>query len=310
MSVLLGCASNARIEPLAVGEPGHPAVVGVTATHGALRDRLPARDDANLVVLYSAEEMGSLDTCGCAERPRGSPARVVGYRAALRRAVPGVPDVLVDAGNWLDDGADPDGALHEDAAARDAIMAEAVGLGGWDAVNVGWRDAPFVAGHPVAGAVSANLRGDGYPAWRTVQAGDLRVAITGVSGAGLAWKRPVGVAYADPIDALTAIVPQMRAEADVILVLAYDTGSDTQRIPAEVPGIDVLIEADAYTDRSEPVVINGTIWVRAHDRTLRLGELRLRIVDGHVVGAMDRQIDTDDALPEDRAQARLRDLGR
>lgn len=282
-------------------------VSGATLTTGKLRDRLPARDDADLVVLYTAEEMGSLDTCGCAMRPRGAPARVVGYRAALRRALPGVPDVLVDAGDWLDDGADPDGSLHADAAARDAIMERAIDLGGWDAVNVAWRDAPYVARHPIAQSVSASLGSDAWPAWRIVQTGGLRVAITGVTGPGLAWKRPAGVAYIDPLAALASRVPEMRAQADVVIVLAYDTGSDTQRIPAEVPGIDVLIEADGYSERSEPVVIGGTIWVRAHERTLRLGELRLRIVDGHVVGALDRQIDTDDALPEDRAQARLRD---
>jgi 2',3'-cyclic-nucleotide 2'-phosphodiesterase (5'-nucleotidase family) len=279
---------------------------------GGLRDRLAAPDDANLVLLYGGEQMGSMDTCGCPSRPRGSLARVDGYRAAMREASPGVPDLLLNPGNWLDDTIGMDNALRADVRVGNAWMLQALELGGWDALNVGFRDLPYLAetGAFPATSVSANVRPNQAGAlaaapWRVLRAGELRIAVTGVSPEGMTFLQPEGYHYRDPVDALRAEMTAMRAASDLVVVLAYGVGPDATRIAKEVPGIDVLVEAGEFGERYEPWLEDGVVWVRSHTQTQRLGELRLVVRDGRIVAARDRKIDLDDAVPETRSLAKM-----
>jgi 2',3'-cyclic-nucleotide 2'-phosphodiesterase (5'-nucleotidase family) len=246
--------------------------------------------------------MGSLETCGCPKRPRGSLARVEGYRQALRKARPGVPDLLLNAGNWLDDTIGTEGdSLRLDVEIADAWMVKGVEEGGWDALNVGFRDLPFLAGTAFpAGAVSASVRPEdsarGPAPYRVLQAGDLRVAVTGVSPLGMAFVQPAGWSYQDEVESVRALVPAMENEADLVVVLAYSVGPKARGLARNPGGVGV-IEAGEFHERWEPSFEDSAVWVRTHFQTMRLGELRLVVRDGRVVGALDRKIDLDDAIP-------------
>ena len=171
-----------------------------TLTTGHLADRLPARDAANVVLLYTAEERGSLDTCGCAVRPRGSAARAAGYRARLERRDPDVPTLLFDVGGWLDDAMYPDGTLQEHVPVRDSYMVQGLDQGAWDVLGIGWREVPYLATTSLpSGAVSANMTGPGVPTHQSFEAGGLGVMVTAVSGAGPSWKQVPGWEAPDPL---------------------------------------------------------------------------------------------------------------
>jgi 2',3'-cyclic-nucleotide 2'-phosphodiesterase (5'-nucleotidase family) len=303
--ILLTLLACARPDPAALadgGLPHRPILASELADTGSVRERLPAKDDANLVLLYGGEQMGSLETCGCPKRPRGSLARVEGYRQALRKARPGVPDLLLNAGNWLDDTIGTEGdSLRLDVEIADAWMVKGVEEGGWDALNVGFRDLPFLAGTAFpAGAVSASVRPEdpasGPAPYRVLQAGDLRVAVTGVSPLGMAFVQPAGWSWQDEVESVRALVPAMEKEADLVVVLAYSVGPKAREL-ARIPGVDVVIEAGEFHERWEPSFEDSAVWVRTHFQTMRLGELRLVVRDGRVVGALDRKIDLDDAIP-------------
>ncbi|MCA9573389.1 MAG: hypothetical protein KC656_36385, partial [Myxococcales bacterium] len=169
-----------------------------------------------------------------------------------------------------------------------------------------FRDLPFL-GDPEhgprqlpEGVVSANARGlGGLPDHVVLPAGDLKVAVTGVTLWSKPYLQPAGVEQLDPVDALSALLPSLNAEADVVVVLAYGLGKRAKELASL--DIDVLIEADGLRTRYDPVVWEGTVWVRGYEQTQVLGELRLTVSEGEVVRAFDRGVDLDGDIPWPRA---------
>jgi len=285
-----------------------PVLSSEVAGSGPLRKRLAAPDDADLVILYGGEQEGELGPCGCEARPLGSLARVQGYRAAMERRQGGGKDLLVDTGGWLDDRLGPQG-LGADALLAGDAMVEGLAMGGWSALNTGYRDLPYLAvrGFPPS-AVSANVvpADPAAPApapYRVVRAGGLRVAVTGVTVDRQSLLTADLFEIADPVEAVRRWMPEMEAAADLVVVLAYEPGRAALALARE-PGVDVLVEAGGYRARYQPVAEGSGVWVRSDMLTQRLGELRLRVEHGRVIAARDRQIDLDARIPSDRVLLR------
>lgn len=268
---------------------GSPTVETSSAANTTLRKRF-VDEPADVVLLYAGEQQGSQDTCGCPVNPRGSLGRLHTYADALRDR--GEPVVLVNAGNWLGDTIGDDHTLREDVRVGNAHMVQAMEAGEWSALNVGYRDLPYLGeqdAYPV-GAVSGNTA-KGPPGFVVVDAGELKVAITGLSSWRRPYLQPEGVDRLEPVKALEALLPEMEAAADVVVVLAYALESDAKAV-ADLD-IDVLVEADTFRTRFDPILRGDTVWVRSNFETQRLGELRLTIEDGVVTGVHDRFIDLD-----------------
>ncbi|TNE91051.1 MAG: hypothetical protein EP330_06260 [Deltaproteobacteria bacterium] len=264
---------------------------------GSLRARL-AEDDADVVLVYGSEQEGELGPCGCDAVERGGMERIRGYRTAVARG--DAPVFLLHAGGFLDPR-----PMQDDR--NDAMIGE---VGDWDALHVGFRDAPglgrYLDGAAWAeawkpslpdGLVSASITGP-WSAWRLVEREGVTVAVTGVSAAKSTERFPSGLSAADPVDALTSALADA-PEADLHVVLAYDTADLTDDLAA-LPGVDVLIEAGGYTARWEADASHGAVWVRSTKGSTRLGELRVWLEDGRVIKAVDRQIPVDRSLPKRR----------
>ncbi len=270
---------------------GAPEVVGETAPLGRLDARV-VNDDADLVLLYAGEQAGEVGPCGCSESPKGGLERVQAYANAVRAT--GAPALLLNAGEWLSAGHDG-GQLDAEALAKNTEMFRALRTARFDALNVTVRDWPDVARGPRPGLVSANLRHPEVPVvrYRLLQAGDVTVAVTGVSRAGLPFLQPPGLEEQPVVASVAALVPEMRARADVVVVLAYEVAAQVPALAA-IPGVDVVIEADDYQARYGPWVEGEAVWVRSWQGTTRLGELRLWLDDGAVARALDRVVDLDE----------------
>lgn len=299
------------------GRPGPPAVAAPTrvvpeqdglraelVTEGSAAGRAVGGDGADLVLLYGGEEAGQLGPCGCDARPRGGLARVAAYRDAVRAASPGTPVLLLQAGGWMDAGLGLDGAPRPDAPARNAWMVKGLLALAPDVVHVGAPELHGLASPEVAAAaaglplVSANLRHDSVPDWRVVQAGELRVGITGIAAPGPAWMAPPGWSLPEPLAAARALLAARRAEVDLVVLLALQS-PEVARSLAQEGLVDVVIDANRHHEFSAPFRVGRAVWVRSHDQAMRLGELRLHRDPQGVTRAWDRKVDLDEAvLPE------------
>lgn len=272
-----------------------PEVVVADSPEGRPDARVVAGDGATLSLVYGGEQEGAVGACACDAYPKGGLGRVRTMTEAIRAADPSVPVLLLNPGAWRAS-ANAGGGLAPEAVDRNVHLDRALGVVGFDALNVSYRDRPSLP--EVEGAVSAT---HGPVAVRTFDLDGLRVVVTGVSRAGLPFLQPEGLSPPPPVEAVTGLA--LRPE-DLVVVLAYDVGADAKALAA-VPGVDVVIDAARWIGRYDPVRVGDALWVRSWDASTRLGELRLWVEDGRVVRAVDRMIDLGPDVPVDREIARI-----
>lgn len=307
LAAALGCAPHdPDLRPSPVHTPQRTAVslpetgaVRELFTTEPFRDRLP-QAPADLVIHYGGESHGSLETCGCPTRPRGSLARFAGYATAADIALP-TPSIRVNTGYFLTDGVDYAGQLIGDAAVKNQWMARGAAAARFDALNVSAHDIAGFAASPPEGSlpwVSANVSGPGVAKWVIVERGGHTIGITGITGPAAS----MADTSAWPIAPPAAAIPTLRDLAqrvDLVVLLAWNANDAVRSLVAAVPGVDVVLDAGLYADALPPVLKNGTLWTFSEYQLVRAGELRLRVESGTVVAALDRHIDLDDAVPDD-----------
>ena len=306
---LLSCVRHppaASPAPIAlVSEDGLAAEIAI---EGPLSARLAAPDGAQLVIYYGGEERGSLEPCGCSDTPRGGLPRFAAYIDAARAASPDADHIVVNGGYWLEDAVALDGQVRLDTRLRNQWMAAGLLALGVDALNLGYNDLlawPSLADAPDRDAlpvVSASLRAPGVATHHLLTTPHgLTVAITGISTPGSpSVPLPEGTSAAEPLRAARPVLEALRPQADVVVLLAYQAPEAARRLAADGL-VDVIIDTDRHRERRAPFWQAGAVWVFSHEQTQRAGELRLRLdAEGRVVGAVDRKIDLDPAIPSAR----------
>lgn len=323
VALLLACAKAPPPEPV-VRRSGEGALQSELVMDGSLEQRLARPDGAELVVLYGGEEKGSLETCGCPTRPRGSLARQAAYEAALRSAEPGTPVVQVNGGYWLEDAMSLEGEPRADVPVLNRWMLAGLQQLELDALNLGYNDMAGLSslGGPDALAgeglavVSANVAAPGVRPYRLVEAGGLTVALTGITTPGVTFLPTPGFEVSEPVRAGRAVLEELSAsgEADLVVLLSYGAPEAAAEL-ARTGLVDVVVDTNLYRERYAPFFEGEAVWVRSHYQTMRQGELRLQVErDGEgrarVVGALDRKVDLDEGVPDDPAIVSIRDVAR
>jgi 2',3'-cyclic-nucleotide 2'-phosphodiesterase (5'-nucleotidase family) len=310
LALVVACATVAGgAAPVDRAEPPPPtALVGELAVEGPLRARLSAAP-ADLVLLYGSEHKGSMETCGCPRRPRGSLARLDAYADAVRRKD---TPVLVHAGYFLEDGTDFEGRFRPDVALQDRWMVEGLSATGWDAINVAGPDLVALMAMAADGApavplpmVSANVRAPGLRTHVVVERGGLRIGITGISAPPVTMAPIPDGAVLEPVAAARAVLDSLAQESDVLVLLAYQSADAARALARLVPALGVVVDAGQHRDFLSPVLTGGTAWVFSTYQTMRLGELRVRTRGHRVLGGVDRKIDLDPDMPDDPEVAAL-----
>jgi 2',3'-cyclic-nucleotide 2'-phosphodiesterase (5'-nucleotidase family) len=279
-------------------------LVGELAVEGPLKQRLSAAP-ADLVVFYAGEQKGSMETCGCPKRPRGSLARLDAYVDAARGDTPAV---LVNGGYWLEDAMGFEGQGRPDVALMNQWMLKGVAEGGWDALNVAPNDlAGLSALDPAAWSglpvVSANVSGPGIRPYVVVERGGHRVGITGIAGPGVTLSDTSRWTVSDPAT-VGPVLEELAGKADVVVLLAYKA-EDAAKALARKHDVDVIVETNAHREFVDPERVGSAARVASHYQTMRAGELRLTLEKGRVKAAVDRKIDLDPDMPDDPALAKL-----
>src|SRR4030095_353318 len=139
---LLACAAS---KPSVPARTEGMELRSVLASDGPLESRLAAPAGASVVFVSAGEQNGSLDPCGCPDRPRGGIARMHAYVDATR-AAQSVPVVTVDGGNFLEDAMGLDGELRPEVPVMNRYVLEGLGRIGFDALNAGTPDLSGLTG--------------------------------------------------------------------------------------------------------------------------------------------------------------------
>ena len=120
-------------------------------------------------------------------------------------------------------------------------------------------------------------------------ASGLRVAIFGLVTGDLttivAVRPNGGVAVGDPIAVAAALVPELRAKADVVIAVTHIGVDQDKELARRVPGIDLIVGGHSHTPLKKPVLVHnatpngydGTVIVQAGSRGEYLGRVVLYI---------------------------------
>jgi 2',3'-cyclic-nucleotide 2'-phosphodiesterase (5'-nucleotidase family) len=92
-----------------------------------------------------------------------------------------------------------------------------------------------------------------------------------------------GLKFRSPEETVAHYLPELRRQAQVVVVLAHLGHQAERRLAERVPGIDVIVGGHSHTKVLEPVAIGQTIVVQAWEHAKALGVLDLTLKDGKIV---------------------------
>lgn len=97
-------------------------------------------------------------------------------------------------------------------------------------------------------------------------------------------KNVVGLEFVDPIRVASWMVPFLREQekVDLVIALTHIGYEDDRRLAAAVPGIDVIVGGHSHTRLEKPEKVGDTIIVSAGEYAKDLGRLDITVEDGKV----------------------------
>jgi 5'-nucleotidase / UDP-sugar diphosphatase len=199
------------------------------------------------------------------------------------------PVLLLDAGNtlfgqWV--------ALQSEGRA----IAEAMNAMGYDAMTVGMvdltggvdtlRQRADEASFPI---LSSNLLGADQnpvlPPYVVLDRDGLRVGIIGVTepeaGDELA-RRGIAVNMLDPVETVRRYLPEVREQADLVIVLSHLGLEEDKALAQAVSGIDIIVGGRSRTLMRQPEVVGETLIVQVGYDGEWLGKLDIEIASDAV----------------------------
>jgi 5'-nucleotidase len=244
-----------------------------------------------LGVLYTGDVIGYLEDCGCHLNPAGGLARRAWLLNQLKTNYPATPFVLMDSGNFSDN-------PTELGDLRTAALLESMKTLGYKAINIGERDLTlgyddFVKRTEGLGLsfISTNIvkQGTKEPAftpWAIVEVvgtsrKPVRLGVMGVDRYSPVWQKagPAGtnLGMAAPADMIAMYLPKLRAESDVVVLLASLSREDAHDLAKRFPEIDLVLGSYAgffttIEEREGPVRI-----VYTGNQGKRIGESRITL---------------------------------
>ncbi|MCS7208994.1 MAG: bifunctional metallophosphatase/5'-nucleotidase [Fimbriimonadales bacterium] len=262
------------------------------------------------------------------KRNIGGVARRATLIRRLREALQPYPTLVIDAGDYMD--GTPFSLEYRgeaDVACMNACEYDFATLGNHEFSNTLDEVLRLVRMGKFQ-TVCANLRYRDtneplVPPYVITQVGELRVALFGLVMTDTQNYRGARerVAVLNPFEVALQLVPQLRAQADVVILISHLGISDEERLAREVPGIDVIVGGHSHTrlttprfiewQQKAPVNLGGTVIVQAHQWGGELGRLDLLFWRNaetnrlELVGYKGQLVPVTADIPEDPATKRV-----
>ncbi|MHB9072347.1 MAG: bifunctional metallophosphatase/5'-nucleotidase [Desulfobaccales bacterium] len=118
-------------------------------------------------------------------------------------------------------------------------------------------------------------------------------------------KNIAGLKFTTPESALRKYLPELKRQADIIVVLSHCGYPVDRELAAAVPGIDVIVGGHTHTKLLHPEKVGNTIIVQAWEHAKDLGVLDLEVEGGKIVkfqGAL-QKIGPNTEKPDPQIQA-------
>ena len=191
------------------------------------------------------------------------------------------------------------------------IVVDAMNLLGYAAMTVGEADLQQAglaalrqradeARFPFLGA---NLSGSlPVKPYVLVTVGGTQIGVLGLANAGVARLDVPGgtIAASDPVEAARRLLPELRAMANVVVVLSHLGVDMDQRLAREVPGITVIVGGHDKRFIQSPITVDKTIIVQVGYNGEGLGLLRLQVDSrGNVTSFQGEVVLLSSAVPDD-----------
>lgn len=145
------------------------------------------------------------------------------------------------------------------------------------------------------------------PAVILAKPGGPRVAVLGLTTPELTTathpRNIYGVSVEEPVAAARRLVPGLKAQADLMLVLSHMGIADDRRLAAEVPELDLIVGGHNHNLYPEPVMVGDVAILQAGERGHWLGRMDLNCRDGRLVRTGYKMLTMDAAVPQDPAVA-------
>lgn len=270
-----------------------PTAVDATATPPAAETTTPAPGPTDIVLtfLHTNDTHGHLAPFRILDFP--DPVGGMARRATVVRQIreQSAHVLLIDAGD-----------VHQGCLLADAFQGEpdielmndigyvAMGLGNHDLDHglqtlLQRRDAAFF---PILSANLFDARSGErlLEPYTIVEQGGIRVALTSLAGPD--WPHIVSaelaaaLRFADPIETARELIPQLRTQADLVVVLGHQYLKDDYALASAVPGIDVIISAHEHAKLAQPIQIGGTLIVQDYQWGAYLGRLDVAVSGGRI----------------------------
>ena len=86
-------------------------------------------------------------------------------------------------------------------------------------------------------------------------------------------KNTVGLTFVDPLATAAQLVPELRDQVNVLVVVSHNGLDFDERLAAAVPGIDLILGGHSHTYLNEPAVVHGVPIIQAGSDALNLTDL-------------------------------------
>ena len=289
----------------------------------SFEERLGPDDGAALAILFGGNMRGLLDLCDC-NYPRGGLARRVGYVEGFKKRFKQTPVIHVETGFFLADSSNylPPVMLQNEQVVR--------GLGRWnvDVANLGRYDLLYIQKLLVREGLAE--RTNELPLIKNM------ISANGVFGPEVAQPAPyiikevrgpriknkskrlrVGfLGLAEPIkpaegrdgtvtdlfEAARRVVPQLRKQCDILVIVAHSAHKAALRLATENPEADIVIAGNAEAVY-KPRQVGNTMVICAAPGNTQQGDLRVYIDEQGKKSYKFLSLNLDSTVPADPAAA-------